>query len=394
MSTEKLNIENLPVVMPGGKVEMVPKRQFCNHKAQTLTIAHKVNVTKGQISDMLDMIVAGKELDESNEPLWHDVYKELVEDINLAQQKNAALVDEKNRLAEEAKAAEDAKNGAAIALVESAKNVDVATVFSTLSDRFDLGNMDRCIAKEGTTDEDLMQALVAGEKIEEFSNWAKGDIVLELEKRGQEKAMVKLCEETGIPYKTIYKFAVTAKNVPPENRKKGVAFTTYAEIAGARFSTTEAKNQEVLAEVIAKVGEKTGDEKADAQVITTAKEARQAVKAAQGKSVTPPDPNAVDLEKHEFLVINTDDNTVSKATGFPRPLEDTDGIKIIHVKTLRSAYGAGNKLKWTALSEYKEPAPEPEPAAEPAKKGAKAAAETPAPAAANKPAAKNGKKAK
>lgn len=398
MSTEnpKYNVENLPLTIDG-KIEMVPRRQYCNHKAQTLTIKHKTDIKKGPVSDMIDMIVAGKELQEGNEPVWEKVYEEIKEDIELAQDKNAEAITAANQAAEEKKQAEEALVLKEKQLVEAATSTDVTKTFASLGDKFELGSMDRCIPKGDVSDADLMSALVAGMAMENFSNWAKGDLVSELEKRGHENAMQKLCETTGVPYKSIYRMAVTAREVPPDSRKPGVSFTTYAEIANARFSTDEAKNKAKLAEVIAKVGEKklTGDEKKDAtanaNIITTSQEARKAVQIAQGKTITAPDPNKVDLEKDSFIIVDTEAGSIQTCTGFPAILAGNDGVVIIHAKTQRKSYDAkGNK--WTALDKYTHPAPEPEekkPAAT-AAKGNKGAAATPAPAAAA-PAAKKGK---
>jgi hypothetical protein len=361
MSKEtKYNVENLPYKLDD-KIELIPRRQYMNHKASDLTIRHKVDVKKSAVSDIIDMIVVGKVLDEGNEEQWYKIYDEIKADIELAQTKNAEQIEAANAAAEQKKQQEAEAKEKDAKLVEVANTTDVATVFASLGEHFDLGNMDRCVPKEGTTDETLMSALVAGIKMEEFSNWAKGDLVCELENRGRVNAMVALCESTGIPYKSIYRMAVTARNVPPDKRDPAVGFTTYAEVANARFSKDETKNKEVLAQTIAKIAPKSGDEKKDAGVITTALEARKAVQAAQGKEPpTPADPNAVDLEKHWFAVVDYDARETRAVVGYPKSRENEDGVDIIHLKTARRAYFKGNKLNWTALDEHKEPPTEEE----------------------------------
>jgi hypothetical protein len=399
MAKPTLNIENLPLSIDG-KLEMVPKRQYCNHKAQTLTIKHKTDIKKGNVSDMLDMIVAGKELEEDNEQVWKDVYAELKADVDLAQEEAQRLIEEQEKKAQEEKDREEAEANRQKGLVAAATGTSEALTLNVL-EHFDLGNMDRCIPKGEVSDETLMQALVVGMKMDNFTNWAKGDLVSELENRGCEKAMVTLCEQTGIPYKSIYRMAVTARIVPPEKRLPNVSFTTYAEVANARLSKDDAENSKKLTEVIDRIGEKpakTGDAKKDeaasAGIITTSQEARKAVQEAQGKTPpTPPDPLNVDLEKHDFIIVNTEDGTVSHSKGFPKSLEDTEGVTIIHAKTARKAYGAGKKLKWTPLDLHEEPAPEPEkPAATPEpEKPAAPAAGAKKPAAKKKAAAAAGK---
>lgn len=411
MSTAKLQVDSLPLTI-AGKIELVPRRQYVNHRAQELTIQYKADIKKGSVSDMIDMIVAGKELDSEapDYAVWSKVYDAVKNDIDLAQDKAAEAVEAANQAAEAEKLKKEQSELAEKRLVEVATSTDVASTFATLADKFDLGNMDRCVPKEGTTDEDLMSALVAGMGMENFSNWAKGDLVSELEKRGHEKAMVTLCESTGIPYKTVYRMAITARNVPPDQRKAGVSFTTYAEIAMAKFTSADGKalapekNKEKVAELVEKIGEKvkTGDEKADAEanakVITTAQEARKAVQTAQGKQApTPPDPNRVDYEKDKFILVNHDAGTVETCTAFPHSVADDDSFIIIHAKTGRKSYDYKVKTKeskWSPLEEYQHPAPEPEaqPAA-PATKGkgkqpAAAPAAQPAPAAKKKAAGK------
>lgn len=365
---EKLNIDNLPVTIDG-KIEMVPKRQYCNHMAVTLSMKTKIDIKKNNVSDILDMIVAGKELEDGNEPVWFDVYKKLKEDIDLGQEKNREAIEEANqKTAEEAKAKEE-KDAEEKRLVEVAQKTDVALTFSSLSENFDLGNMDRCVANEGVTDDQIMEALAAGLKMDNFSNWAKGDLVAELEKRGHENAMVTLCEQTGIPYKSIYRMATTARNVPPDNRLSGVSFTTYAEVANARFSKDETANQKLLTQTIEKIGEKTGNEKKDTAIINTAQEARKAVRTAQGKTAPlPPDPMAVDLEKHDFLIVR--DGSLSASKGFPFSVAGETDCSIIHLKTARVCYDEKGK-KWTPIEKHEEPVKEPEPDKEPAKNNSK-----------------------
>lgn len=410
MANTKLQTETLPLTIEG-KIEMVPARQYANHKAATLTIRYKVDVKKGQITDLITMIAAGKELDENNEEVWHKIYAEIKEDIELAQDKMEEQVRLQNEEAAKKKEEEEAKIVEEKQLVQYATGVNIAETMATLGDLFDLGNMDRCVPKGDVTNEQLMGALVVGMNMDNFSNWSRGDLVAELETRGHEKAMVELCEITGVPYKSIYKMAVTAREVPPDMRKPGVSFTTYAEIASARYSKDDKEDKAKKEALIGKIGEKviTGDEKKDAvanqNIITTAQQAREAVKIAQGKPTVAPDPNAVNLEKDLFFVVNHDvtDFGVKTATGFPFSLADKDAeqIEIIHVKSKRVAYGFTKKNgpKWTALSEHKEPEPEEPEAPEvpeapaPAKGGKKAAATPPAaaPAAAAAP-KKKGKK--
>lgn len=372
MAKTELNVEKLPLKVDG-KIEMVPRRQYANHKASELAIRHKQDVKKTQVSDMIDMIVAGKELEADNEPIWVTVYDEIKKDIELAQERNKEAVEEANRKAEETKTAEAEKAAEAKRLVEVAHTVDIGETFANLSKNFDLGNMDRCIVKGNVSDELVVGALVAGLKMEEFSNWAKGDLVLELEKRGRENVMVELCKETGIPYKSIYRMAITAKNVPPDKRDKNVPFTTYAEVANARFSKDEAEDVKKREATLALVAPKAADEKKNVGKVTTALEARKAVQAAQGKEPPKaPDPNAVNDEKDLFLIIIGGD--VKKSIGFPTSLEaDENVMMIIHAKTARKAYGTGAKRKWTALDEHKEPEPKKEEKKEDKKKDKKGA---------------------
>lgn len=373
-TSEKLNVENLPLTIDN-KIEMVPKRQYCNHKASSLQIRHKIQVSKAQISDLIDMAVNGKELEAGNEPIWNDIYQEVKDDIDLAQDKNREAIEAANAKAEEEKKAKDEKEANEKRLVSVAVGADVAATFASLSDNFDLGNMDRCVPKEGTTDDQIISALVTGLKMDNFSNWAKGDLVAELDKRGHESAMVILCEQTGIPYKSIYRMAVTARNVPPDKRDPNVSFTTYAEVANARLSKDETENRKLLNQTLDKIApkEKTGDAKKDevtnAGKIVTAQDARKAIQEAQGKEPpVKPDKNAVDLAKDTFVIVNWEDHSLSACLGFPASLADTEGVDILHARTFRRAYQGGKKF--SALDVHKEPAKEGATPAKPAKKKA------------------------
>lgn len=394
MATQKPQIEQLPLVIEG-KTEMVPARQYYNHKAQTLTIKYKSDIKKKDVEAMVKMIADGKELEEGNEEVWTKVYADVKEDIELAQDKVQEQIAAEEEAARIKKEQEEAKDAGEKALVNFAANVDVAATMASLGDLFDLGQMDRCVPKGDVSDEQLMGALVVGMKMDNFTNWAKGDLVAELEKRGHENAMTSLCEQTGTPYKSIYKMAVTAREVPPDMRKPGVSFTTYAEIASAKFSEDPAIHKSKMEEIVGKIGEKpakTGDEKADAAaaatVITTAQEARAAVKAAQGKTVTPPDPNKVDLDKDTFFIVSHDleDLGTKVCTGFPTQFagDDIEKTQIIHARTARYMHTYSDKKgpSWTPLDKYEHPKPAPaepeKPAAAAKKPAAKAAAAAPA----------------
>lgn len=376
MATEtkpKFNIDQLPLIIDG-KTELVKRNQYEAYKASTLSLKHKNEIKKSDIHNMIDMIVTGKKLDPEGEDIWVKVHEEVEQDILLAQDKVEEAIEAEKKKDEVAKALENAKIEKATALVTTATTgTNAIKAFADLSDKFDIGSMDRCIPKEGTTVQDALTALFAAGKLEEFSNWAKGDLVKFLEDSGEEQALNILCQQLGIPWKSMFRMAVTSRNVPPEKRNPDVSFTTYAEIANASFSEkkgdeaakeTALKRDELLGKVApapAKTGDDAKDAVAKAAVITTSQQAREAVKIAQGKEIAAPaDPLAVDVDKHQFIVIKKGDDgepVVKACIGYPMSLDGDESATIIHQKTGRYINGkiGSKKTKWLHLDTWTEP---------------------------------------
>lgn len=360
MAKEIKKIEELPVIV-NGKEEMVPKGKYAGFIANELTMALKVDIKKANIVDLLEQVAKGQELDPSNPPEWQKVYDRLVKDVDRAAELLQERADALLAQQEQEKQDKIEKEKAEDKLVEVAQNTDVTATFSNMSKLFDLGNMDRIVPKGKVTDEQLVGALATSLAMDNFTNWAKGDLVNLLMERGHEGAMVKMSESAGIPYKSLYRMAATAKVVTADERREGVSFTTYAEIANARIDKDEAKQTEAIAGLIARVGAEGEG------AIKTAQDARGAVEAAQGK--TGPASNtstAPNTEKDDFIVfgVDSDPDRVVRSKGLPDALKE-GALCVIHKKTGKRMVGK----KWVDLDEYK--APEATPAAADKKKGAK-----------------------
>lgn len=369
---QKYNTENLPITI-GGAEHMVNKSKYAKHIANELSITLKADIGQKNVIDLIQVIEAGKPLSSDNPEEWHKAYAKIETDIKRAQEIIAENDLEAKKKAEEQAAAAATKEKNELALAEGAKSINVSESFSRMGELFDLGeSLDRCVVKEGVevSDADLMAGFATALRMGEFSNWAKGDLIVQLEDRGHDGAMQKYCEATGTPYQSVYRMAVTARAVKPTERVKGVSFTSYQEVATARLDKDEKINDTKRAELLNQVGK---------GAFENAAKVREAVKAAAGKTPPPPkDPMAVDKEEDIFIVVNYDERNTSQHVGLPAWALNDSSIELIHARTVRAITDTvGNRL--AELPKAKDPNPPQAATPEPVKKGGKAAAAKAAP---------------
>ena len=336
---KKLNTENLPVTVNGAE-HMVPKAKYAKIISNELSLTLKADISQKAVMDILGYVEGGKEISSENPEEYHKVYAKIKGDAERAQVIIAeAELDAKNKAEAEAEAKKQ-KEESELALANLAKDTNVAAGFATMGELFDLGdNLDRCVIKEGVkvTDEQLMTGFATAMRMGEFTNWAKGDLIVQLEDRGHEDAMVKYCEATGTPYQSVYRMAITARAVKPEKRVKGVSFTAYQEVATARLDKEEAVNNTKRDELIERVGKAEFD---------NVSKVRDAVREAAGKE--PPvqkDPMKVDQEKDVFIYINYAERNSSQSEGLIKDFLNQNDIEVIHARTARAITDAtGNRL--------------------------------------------------
>jgi hypothetical protein len=344
---ESIKPEQLPVDLGGGEIKFVKRSDYAKRTAETLSMKYKSEVKRDHVTQCLEAIDKGqKELPGEGNP------EELVKLFNVVLEDYEAGVVEVQRLAEEAAAAklkkeqeekEKAEKEQRLFAQMSEKNPNLLD----LSSKFDLGNMDRFVAKADVSDEDLVGALSTGLKMGDFNGWMVGDIVVELEKRGLLNVVNMMAEKSGQSYANVYNNAKTCRMIQPDQRRKGVSFTLYRELATAKF-TDEQKTKAVPALIDA-----VNEGKHNSQTV------REEVRKIQGKKA----PEAVapeDDDKKEFILIDTglDDpkQQVTVASGFPRELLG-GGVLIIDPKTLKVFTSLGRKPenRWEEVGPYIKP---------------------------------------
>lgn len=367
---EPIKPELLPADLGGGQIQFIKRSDYARRTAETWSLKTKAEIKKDHVTQVLDALdkgqrdIPGEENPDELVKLWEAVredYDDAVKEVVKKQEEEAA-----KKAEEEAKAKKEAEENAA--LVQTA--ISAPLDFGALSAKFDTGNMDRFVPKADVTDEELVTALRMGLQMSEFTGWVRGDLVVELEKRGKLNVVKTLSEQMGIPYSNVYNDARTARRFPPETRNKDVKFTVYREVGAAKWTTEQEKGS--LPALVNEIAEGKH----------TSQTVRDAVRTAQGK--TPP--AAVPPEedpKHKFIVIDTDledpEQRVQFVTGIPKDLLGGGAI-IVDPKTLKRFNYLGKKgNKWVDLSEYKnaaqsEPTPEPAAATKGGKGGKKAAA--------------------
>jgi hypothetical protein len=383
MSKPKVTPTEFPVTIDG-KVCWVKKGDYSKAVSSQAAIKYAVDVKRDHITQMIEAIEGGKtEMGGDTPDEFQKIFEAVKKDYNAA----VAEVERKDREKAEATAKEEQekkdKEAGEIALFEKSKGL--TTDFVSLSSMFDTGgeNMDRFVAKDGATDDDLLAAFKASLKMGEFTGWMKGDLVVQLEDRGHINVCTRIAEDMGVPFPSIYRMARTARAVPPAKRVKGVNFTTYSEIANAKLADKKEEQEAKLSYLLK--GAEEGKFK-------TALETRAAVKTAQGK-VPPPVLTPEESPKNKFLVFDLEAESgkeVSLTIGFPKKAQ-AEGCIIVDLKTgkrfAENGFRKDAAKRWLELEEVKQLTAEEEEAA-------KKAEEAEAKKAADAAAAKAAKKAK
>lgn len=367
---EPIKPELLPVDLGGGDIQFVKRADYAKRTAENFALKHKAEVKKDHVTQCLDFLdTGGRELEGENPEELTKLFDVVKEDYLDAVKK---IEDDKAK-AEEEKAAQE-KAAKEKAEKEEALFVEVKNEkadFATLAKTFDTGNMDRFIPRGKVSDQQLLAALNTGLGMSEFTNWMIGDLVVELEKRGQENVVARLAESRGVAYSKLYNDAKTAKAIPPDDRKSGVSFTVYREVANAKIPNEKLEDKKKL---LAEVGEGKH----------TTQTVREAVRKLQGKE-DPVDLLPEENPKKDFLIIDLNieiTKAVQMTTGFPKELFD-EGAIIVDPKTMKkfakNGFSKKPENRWEDLEEYTKPKPpkeeppkdDPRPAAKGKGKGKK-----------------------
>lgn len=340
---EKIKPELLPADLGGGNIEFLKRGAYAKRTAENQAILLKVEVTKDTVTGMLEALDKGKmELPSDNPEEYHKIFEIVKVDYEAGVEKvEKDLQEAADKVAKEAQEkADKEKADKDLFLAVKDKTADIGD----LSELFETGTMDRCVARPGTTDEQLLKAFNSGLQMESFSGWMLGDLGAELEKRGKTSVVAELVEASGKSYPHIRGLIKTAQTFPPADRVAGVASTIYRELANAKFT----KEQEGAKKKVLE-GIKKGE--------YTVQTVREAVKTAQGKEA--PEKKAPEEdEKFVFIIVDpqADDikkNLVQTCVGFPKDLFG-NGVVVINPKTQKQFVGfkVKGENRWVALEEY------------------------------------------
>lgn len=358
MPKPEIKPELFPLTIDG-KTEWVKLSQYAKQTAENQAIKLKADVKRSHVEEMVEAILNGvTEMKPEAPAEMVKTFDRVMSDFDEAVQhvKDLAAEAEEKKNAEE-KAKKEKEEGEA-KLVDAVKSKAVS--LSDLSKLFDTGaNMDRFVARKDVDNETLLGALKAGLGMSEFSNWMIGDLVVELEDRGQLGVVQKLAESMGKPYTNIYNAAKTCRNTPPEKRTPGVSYTIFAEIANGKYGDKPEEHKAKMSALI---------DKAAAGEISSSQEARKLKNEAAGKK-PPVELLPEEDPKREFYVIDHKQELVQVTVGLPKELY-AEGAIIIDKKTGKTlaSLKAKPENRWVDLSIYKKPEA---PAAAPAATGGK-----------------------
>lgn len=354
MAKEKTIPTEFPVTLDG-KTHFVKRGDYIKHASQKASIKHNAEVTKEHIKKFLEGIEEGKKeiVGEDVPKAFTDTFEDTKKDWDAA----VAQVELLARQEQEKKEKEESDKKEKAAKEEELFNEvkDESASLADLSKAFETGdNMDRFVPKGKVTDAQLFGAFNASLQLGEFNNWMKGDLIIELENRGHLNVITRMAEAKSVPFQSLYRCAKTAKVVKPDDRKPGVSFTIYCEIALAKYSDKPEDNTKLLNGLLAKA------EKGEFNTQT----AREAVKKAQGKK-----PDAIVLPEEDpkkcFLVVDPNAEIGQMAvvhTGFPKDLF-AEGAIVIDMKAgkrfAENGFKKAAEARWVCIEAFTPP-PQPE----------------------------------
>lgn len=334
---EQIKPELLPVDLGGGDIQFVKRSDYAKRTADVFALKHKAEVKRDHVTQLLDALDKGqRDIDAAANPeeivkLFHVVLEDYNAGVEKVKSDKQAEKDAKDKADREAKEKQEKEEQLFTKMKDA--NPDLVS----LSSIFDVGNMDRFTLKPGVTasDEDLLGALGTGLKMGDFNGWMVGDLVVQLEDRGLLNVVSRMAESAGQSYGNVYNNAKTARFVKPDDRRKGVSFTLYRELATAKFSEEEKKKVPALLAAV-------NEGKHNSQTV------REEVRKIKGKE-EPQDVLPEDNEKKPFIVIDpglADDASqhVTISTGFPKELVG-GGVTIIDPVT---------KMRFTTMSKKPE----------------------------------------
>lgn len=337
-----------------GKVHFVKKGDYIKHASQRSSVKYDAEITKDHIKQFLDGLEKGqKEIVAADNAEGLEEFTKTFNDVKADWEAAVGEVERVEREAVEKKEKEEQEKKEKAEKEQETFELmkDENSSINDLSKLFDSGeNMDRFVAKGKVTDKQLFAAFNASLKMGDFTNWMKGDLIVELENRGQLNVITKMAEAKAIPFNTLYRYAKTAREIPPDDRKPGISFTIYCEYALAKYPGDEKAVEKIKDGLLTKIN----NGELNTQTV------RAEVKKAQGKKA-PPVVLPEDDEKKVFIVVDTNAELVSVVTtskGFPKELY-LDGAMVIDPKTVlrfaENGFKKASDKRWEAIPEYEKP---------------------------------------
>lgn len=147
-----------------------------------------------------------------------------------------------------------------LAIVQAAQVDNLGAGLGMVLKKFDCGvGLNQLVCTEDTVDTDLGMAITVLLGLKDFSEFALGDAINELKKRGHENAIEQIASvlNRDCDFTTLAGYAKTASVIPPGKRDfKGLSYTHYSEAARAKYDSDPEKNRESALDVLSIASER------------------------------------------------------------------------------------------------------------------------------------------
>jgi len=302
---------------------------------------HNATVRKDDVEKILKMVEKDQELADDAPIEYKKVYDRIVDDYATLD----GAAEEAVRAEAEKKKVEEAKRGQELAIVTDALAHQDGETLAKLTQKFDFGaNLNQCIPRGKVTPGEITAMLALQLGMENATQWAIGDLVIQLENLNQENVAMFVCDKVGKAYSTVSGFARVCRAVEPGKERDGLPFTSFREIFNAKLadnSDANLKCQLALLKDTRKNKWGTVD-------------VRTEVRRMQGKPTGDELPH--ELDSARFVCVTTA-GEIWQAKGFKNAKKAAgSGGRIIHGRTFYTGKG---ETKWADIEEFVEAETEP-----------------------------------
>lgn len=164
-----------------------------------------------------------------------DVAKMIEADNRRTENEKARKAEEKARKKITMKAVTEEVANRESAIIAKVDGMTVTDLMAHYAEMFDFGQMNKCQVKEDAPDDVVVAMLKFSLLSNNWSQWAIGDLGIELNKRGLENVAQHVVELSGKSYPRVCNYIRVCEAVVPEKRDPAISYSIYETVYTTQF---------------------------------------------------------------------------------------------------------------------------------------------------------------